>query len=573
MKLMGRAVLGVCVLSLMGCAQLETSSTSANNTAPSSSSASKSQKTKLDPSTMFEIMMGEMFAQKGDLLSAYNLIYAAAENTRDPALVERAFQLAMSAFYAEGIDKSARLWREMNPEDPTPWRVGYIMSLRQGKLTNALDYWQAYRTRSELSLEDDLKNAAAQVVQSTPVDTGLDFFKALYDLYPKEWAAGYAYGYAADQYGRVDLAVDVLEAVIDQHQAPSEVYYALANLYVENDLVERGLSKLASYVQSNPKDWMMQERYARLEAKASLYNQAKQRYNRIVAANPKAYTSKLSLALLELEQGDLSVAKKQLDMLLKVEGYQDVSHYYLGVVAKSQGDYVQARSHLEQVVHPNYQLDANLLISQILFETKGLDAALQFLDQLQPADDQEQVKILRARGIFYGQTGEWASAADQYRLALELSVDRLTLSYSLAMALYELGAYDEYEQIIKAILKDHPDEPDALNALGFYYVEQDRQLAEAERLLNRALELAPNSYHIIDSLAWLAYKERRFADAEKYIEQAWSLNQNDEVLIHMIKIKWTLKKYDQAQSLWKKHHKQFPDNPVLPDLINQLKTK
>lgn len=573
MKLMGRTVLGVCVLSLMGCAQLETSSTSVNNAAPSSSTASKSLKTKLDPSTMFEIMMGEMFAQKGDLLSAYNLIYAAAENTRDPALVERAFQLAMSAFYAEGIDKSARLWREMNPEDPTPWRVGYIMSLRQGELTNALDYWQAYRTRSELSLEDDLKNAAAQVVQSTPVATGLDFFKALYDLYPKEWAAGYAYGYAADQYGRVDLAVDVLEAVIDQHQAPSEVYYALANLYVENDLVERGLSKLASYVQSNPKDWMMQERYARLEAKASLYNQAKQRYTRIVAANPKAYTSKLSLALLELEQGDLSVAKKQLDMLLKVEGYQDVSHYYLGVVAKSQGDYVQARSHLEQVVHPNYQLDANLLISQILFETKGLDAALQFLDQLQPADDQEQVKILRARGIFYGQKGEWASAADQYRLALELSVDRLTLSYSLAMALYELGAYDEYEQIIKAILKDHPDEPDALNALGFYYVEQDRQLAEAERLLNRALELAPNSYHIIDSLAWLAYKERRFTDAEKYIEQAWSLNQNDEVLIHMIKIKWTLKKYDQAQNLWKKHHKQFPDNPVLPDLINQLKTK
>lgn len=573
MRVISRTFLGVCILSLIGCGQLETKSTSANHAVSSNSSVNKTPKIKLEPSTMFEIMMGEMFAQKGDLLSAYNLIYEVAENTRDPVLIERAFQLAMSAFYAEGIDKSARLWREMNPEDATPWRVGYIMSLRQGKLTEALDYWQSYRARSELSLEDDLKNAAAQVVQSTPIDTGLDFFKALYELYPQEWAAGYAYGYAADQYGRVELAVDVLEAVIEQHQAPAEVYYALANLYVENDLIQRGLTKLESYVKSHSKDWMMQERYARLEAKASLYNQAKQRYSRIVAANPKAYTSKLSLALLELEQGDLGVAKKQLENLLKVEGYQDVSYYYLGVIAKSQGDYAQARSQLERVVHPNYQLDANLLISQILFETQSLEAALQYLDQLQPADDQEQVKILRARGIFYGQSGEWASAADQYRLALELSVDQLTMSYSLAMALYELGAYDEYEDIIKSILKDHPNEPDALNALGFYYVEQNRQFDEAERLLNKALELAPNSFHIIDSLAWLAYKEQRYVEAEKYIEQAWSLNQNDEVLIHMIKIKWALKKYDQAQNLWQKHHKQFPDNPVLPNLMQELKTK
>lgn len=573
MKLMGRFFLGVCILSLAGCAQMQTQSMSNNAVDSSDSAIDTTPKTKLDRSTMFEIMVGEMFAQKGDLISAYNLIYASAESTRDPALIERAFQLAMSAFYAEGIDKSARLWREMNPQDPTPWRVGYIMALRQGGLSEALEFWHAYRKHSDLSLEDDLKNSAAQVVQSTPHETGVAFFEALYQFYPEEWAAGYSYGYAADQYGRVDLALEVLEQVIRKHPAPPEVYYALANLYVENDLVERGLQKLAQYVKSNPNDWMMQERYARLEAKASLYNQAKQRYARIVEANPNAYTSKLSLALLELEQGDLVVAKRQLEALLNIEGYQDVSYYYLGVVAKNQGDYVQARSHLERVVHPNYQLDANLLISQILFETQNLDAALQYLDQLQPSDDQEQVKILRARGIFYGQSGEWASAADQYRLALELSVDQLTLSYSLAMALYELGAYDEYEQIIKEVLKEHPNEPDALNALGFYYVEQNRQLDEAGRLLNRALELAPNSYHIIDSLAWLAYKEQRYQEAEKYIEQAWLLNQNDEVLIHMIKIKWALKKYKQAQNLWEQHHKQFPENPVLPDLIKQLKTK
>lgn len=571
MKLVNRVIISICTLALAGCSQNATKSEITPSSADAVNVSSQSSQTRLEPATMFEILLGEMLAQKGDSTSAYNLIYAAAEKTRDPALVERAFQLAMSAFYAEGIEKSAQLWRDINPDNATPWRVGYVMALREARLDEALAFWKNYRERSDLTLEDDLKNAAAQVVQSTPMDTGINFFEALYSLYPNEWAAGYAYGFAADQYGRADLAVEVLERVIEKHKAPSEVYYALANLYVENDFFERGLIKLEHYVKSNPTDWMMQERYARLEAKALLYGEAKQRYARIVEANPSAYTSKLSLALLELEQGNLQQANIQLKQLLKVEGYQDVSHYYLGVIAKSQQDYVAAQHHLEKVMHPSYQVDAHLLIAQILLKTQGLDPALKYLDQIQPADDQEQVKILRARGIFYGQSGEWASAADQYRLALELTVDHLTLNYSLAMALYELGAFDEYEQIIKAILQEYPNEPDALNALGFYYVEQNRELDKAQELLDRALELAPHSYYILDSLAWLAYKKGDYQEAEAYIEQAWLRQQDHEVFIHLIKIKWALQKYTEAQTLWEKHHKQFTDNPAVQNLITDLK--
>lgn len=558
--------------SFVGCAQL--------NGTPKKSSAEfgeaegatfvVSKPINLDPELMYELMLGELLLQRGQVLAAYDVFYQLAVQTREPELVERVFQIAMNSFSIERIQQSAELWRSVSPQDATPWRVGYLMALRNGDLNSALSLWENYRQRSEVSLTEDLKTAAAQSVQSTQLEIGLAFFERLQALYPQEWAAGYAYGYTADQYGQTELAIDVLEGLIHRLPAPSEVYFALANLYIENDLAERGLEKLAAYVEANPQDWSMQERYARLEVKAQRYEQAQARYLRIVKANPQAYTSKLSLALLQLEAGEVKKASAHLEVLVQVEGYQDVGHYYLGVIAQNQGQTKQALTHLEQVMHPNYHIDAKLLIAQIYLAEQGVDAAISYLDQIEVVDDEARVKVLRAKGIFYSQTGQLESAAESYRQAIDLSEEPLTLQYSLAMVLYEIRAFEEYEALLKKVLADYPDEPEALNALGYFYAEQKRNLDEAQRLLERAMMLAPNRYHILDSRGWVAYQQGRYVEAEVYLEQAWALQIDDEILIHLIKTKWALQKQDEAQRLWRDFQGRFPNNERLQQLMQTL---
>lgn len=524
----------------------------------------------LQPKLMFELMIGEMLVQKGDLEGAFNLIYSVAEQTENPQLIERAFQLSMNTYNAENIEKTAKLWRKVSPDEPTAWRVGYLMALRQGQVEEALKHWQDYRQRSDLNLEDDLKNTAAQAVQTTPAEVGLVFFKELYVLYPNEWAAGYAYGYAADQYGESELAADIWERTVKLSKVPSELYFSLANLYVENDMIDRGLTQLSDYIKNNPEDWSVQERYARLEVKAERYDAAEARYARIVKNNPTAYTSKLSLALLQLERGDLDEAKTLLESLVNQDGYQDVSHYYLGVIAQNRKQLRLAEHHLQQVSHPNYMLDAQLLVAQIRFETEGLREAIEHLDMIQLVDDETKVKVWRAKGIFYSQVRDFVRAAEFYRKAIEVSDDSLTLYYSLAMALYEMQSYPEYESLLKQIIETYPNEPEALNALGYFYVEQNRNLDEAEALLDRALELAPNSFHIIDSRGWLAYKRGNYPLAEQYLERAWSLQKDAEILLHLIQVKWALKKYAQARELWNRHHKDFPENKELQNILLKL---
>ena len=271
-----------------------------------------------------------------------------------------------------------------------------------------------------------------------------------------------------------------------------------------------------------------------------------------------------------LEAGDVKKASAHLETLVQVEGYQDVGHYYLGVIAQNQGQTKLALTHLEQVMHPNYHIDAKLLIAQIRFAEQGIDAAVNYLDQIETVDDEARVKVLRAKGIFFSQAGQLKSAAESYRQAISLSEDPLTLRYSLAMVLYEMRAFVEYEALLEAILQDYPDETEALNALGYFYAEQKRNLDKAQRLLDRAMELTPNRYHILDSRGWLAYQQGKYVEAESYLEQAWSLQIDDEILIHLIKTKWALQKQDEAKRLWRDYHARFPNNERLQQLMQTL---
>lgn len=564
MKNIHKLLLLALLLGLLGCSHLSKPS------AVSGEKKSNYKQVKLEPALMFELLLGEMLAERGDAFSAYNLIFPIAQRTQDVRLAERSFQLAMSGGFAEGIEQSALLWRSLDPMQASAWRVGYLMALRHGDLDGAIDLWQSYRKVSDIDLEDELKNASAQVVQAADQETAIAFFKALMQLYPDEWSAGFGLAYVSNHHQQPLLAVETLEQVAERLEAPLEVYFALANLYVEQDLTSRGLAFLADFIRENPEQWMMQERYARLEVKAEAYQSAKLRYQKIVESNPRAFTSLLSLTLLQLELNEYQAAEKGFNTLLNVDGYRDVSYYYLGVISQNNQEFKQALHYLKQVAQPSYYLDANLLIAQILVKIEGLQQGLDHLQALKPLTREEQVRILRAQGIFYSQFGLWQSALDYYQQALALDPDELSINFSMAMVLYELKKFDEYEHLVKELVQRYPNEPDVLNAMGYFYVERNIRLDEAEALLDRALAIDPNRYHILDSRGWLDYQRGDYDQAEHFLQRAWSLQKDDEVLIHLVKTKWAQGKQEQAKALWDKYAPLFPDNNVLQRLINDL---
>jgi tetratricopeptide (TPR) repeat protein len=567
------------------------------NTKPSSA-------TKLDPQVMYEVLLGEMLALKGAQNEAFSILFPLAQQTRDPGLAERAFQLSMATFDLEAIQAATDLWRDVSPESSVAWKASYLMAVREGDQTRAREHWQRYRAVSEQSLDEDLVQAAMRLRQTAPGEAALEFMQWLLQAHLDRATAQYGMGLILHAYQQYDQAIRFFKqaagglevmlsevtpgwpaALRKQLQGAEDDAFAqpwllkiyrqarllLAESYLGAQQAQSGLDALADYVKTYPDDWAMQERYARLEVKAGYYRQAEQRYQAVVNHRPQSHQTRLALALLRMEQGDYAGAMDPLKTLEGVEGFESAARYYLGRIAQQAGQLAQARTYYQLVLESEYELDARLHLAELAFEQKGLAATLATLAELSPEATDDQVKVLRAKALFYRKAGELDEAITVYQQAIELAPDNVSLYLQQAMLAFELNRFEAYEQTLTRALAQAPDHAELLNALGYFYVEQDRELEKATELLDRAVALAPGQYHILDSRGWLAYKKGALNEAERYLRKALSMQMDPEVLAHLIEVLWANGHTDEARALWQKHQATFPDHAPLQKLIRRLK--
>jgi tetratricopeptide (TPR) repeat protein len=131
------------------------------------------------------------------------------------------------------------------------------------------------------------------------------------------------------------------------------------------------------------------------------------------------------------------------------------------------------------------------------------------------------VASLRARA------GDFEGGVSLLDAMLEESPDDDEVLYQLGV-LYGTERLSEQalEYMLRA-LEINPDNPQALNYVGYTWVERGENLDQAERMILKALSQRPNDGYITDSLGWVYYMKARplvnggrHADALEYLEQA-----------------------------------------------------
>lgn len=530
----------------------------------------------MNATVMYQVLAAEMLVLKGFPADAFDVIYPLAKQTRDPQLAKRAFELSMSTYDENKIGLATGLWLETEPESPVPWRAAYLMSLRAGQLQQAIEQWQQYRQKSDQTLQDDILASVQRVARAAKAETALPFFDYLTTEHELVWQGWYGYGLLAEHYRQPEKAADFLEKALtvlsqeEEGQAERRIYQRLSKVYIQLDSPGRGLNRLGVYLKRQPEDWLVQERMARLEVKAERFVAAENRYQRILNANPGATTSRLSLALLQIEQGQVEAARKNLQKVSVESGYESVGFYYLGVLSQEQGELESALDYFDLVRADPYRVDAQLHKAEILFTLHGLERALQTLNQIKVGGQADQVKVFRAKAIFYRAAQKPDQSIEMYRRALDLDPDNIELLFAQSVLFYDTGRFKEYVHNLEQVLKQRPDEVDALNALGYFYVEQNTELKMAETLLKRALELAPNSYYVLDSMGWLAYRQQDYRRAADYLQRALAIQLDKEVLMHLITVQWKWDKKQQAKELWQKYLSQYANDPQYQSLIRRL---
>lgn len=138
------------------------------------------------------------------------------------------------------------------------------------------------------------------------------------------------------------------------------------------------------------------------------------------------------------------------------------------------------------------------------------------------------------------------------------------------MAAERLNKLDVAEQSLRRLIAVRPRHAHAYNALGYSLADRNIRLEEAQAFIERALELAPDDPHIIDSMGWVLYRRGDLAGALKYLQKAYRLQADPEIAIHLGEVLWKLDRKDEALSLWRQAKKTEPTNPLLRETLSRL---
>ena len=130
-------------------------------------------------------------------------------------------------------------------------------------------------------------------------------------------------------------------------------------------------------------------------------------------------------------------------------------------------------------------------------------------------------------------------------------------------SLLELGDWENAERDLKRAVEIAPEQPAALNYLGYSWAERGLNLEEAFDLIEKAVALQPNSGAIIDSLGWARYQLGDYEVAVGHLEQAASLEPGDPVITdHLGDVYWRLGRFIEARYQWRHVLELNPDDDL-----------
>ena len=149
------------------------------------------------------------------------------------------------------------------------------------------------------------------------------------------------------------------------------------------------------------------------------------------------------------------------------------------------------------------------------------------------------------------------AAVDAYTAALDLvdiTQERYWFLYFARGICHEqVGDHVASEADFRQALVLNPEQPQVLNNLGYSMVEQRRNLDEALGMIERAVELRPESGYIVDSLAWVYYRLGRFEEAVDPMERAVELLPNDPIVNdHLGDVYWMVGRHREARFQWQR---------------------
>ncbi|WP_293813779.1 tetratricopeptide repeat protein [uncultured Aquitalea sp.] len=568
------------ILLLSGCAGLKPPAAASqaavhDNAADDEASASEDNNARLPrmdltPQILYGVLASEIAAQRGGAGSSSATYLDLARQTRDPRLAQRAAEFALFSGQLSEASRALALWVELDPDSQTAREQLFITMLRAGKLAESRPLVETLLAKEPGRAPDVFVQLARLASRQSDKAGATALVKQLASRYPALPEARFAVIAVAaenNDNASMDAEFDRLALVAPKWDLP--VAWQVDRLrrvdlpasidFIRKELARRPDAGLE-----------LKMAYPRLLVAAKRYPEARTEFDRLLKQNPQNADLLYATGLLAYQLRDLDTADVRLQAALAQRHPEsDFISFTLGQLAEDRQDKAAAERWYSQVGRGQQYLPAQTRLAAMDAASGRLEAGLARLSTL-GGNEQERIQLAMEQA-------QMARAAKQNERAYAILSQALTeyprspdLLYDRALVSDQLGNLGNAERDLKALLKEKPDDPQALNALGYTLVVRSTRYQEALSYIEKALKADPDNPMILDSMGWVQFKLGRNESALKYLEKAYAAMQDAEVAAHLGEVLWKTGRQQEARALWSKALEREPDNEALRETMHRL---
>jgi tetratricopeptide (TPR) repeat protein len=515
------------------------------------------------------LIAAEFALQSGDVEKATADYAQAARISDDPAIAQRALQLALMT-HATGTATQMLARREAlgaSAHDLALAR-GQLAMLR-GDRADAERQFDSVLTSGNIG--DWKKFAAALLITRDTALAGRvleDLAKP--DRLPADEGVWVALSQLGEHLGRHAFARTLADAAVQRFNAAEGIRWA-ASLRVATGDREGALALYRKGVAAHPKDAGLRLGYAALLGDAGKHAEAL----RILAQGPQtSATWSARVAIAARARDDAAMRQLYAGLQHAPEPQQLDNAFLLGQLAELLHHDHQALDWYGKVdPDGEHGFDAQVRSVVLLDKAGQGEQAHALAAQLQQdyADDPDNLRTAyELDAQMYSLHGRHAEAIDAYNRGLAAIPDDPVLVYDRGIEEANAGNTDAALSDFRKVLAQNPDNVEAMNALGFTLADTDRDLPEATQLLRKALAAKPDAAAIMDSWGWLQYRLGNLGQAEAYLKRAWGQQQDPDIGVHLGEVLWKLGQHDNAREVLGKVRKLDPHNEALKKVERKL---
>jgi Flp pilus assembly protein TadD len=490
------------------------------------------------------------------------LQYGAAAR-RDPALLPRYAQVALEGLQPSLAASAAAQWLRYQPDSMEAHHTAAAAALSLDKVAEAFDTL-GFVLADPAGREAEFAQLEAELRNGDNVFGARRLADRLAAAYPASPGALRLQGFSALRADDPAAAVHSFEAALARQDTPGESRRELGEALVRARVLAGETAPLqeleAKAAQGSPADRLD---YAVELIAAHRDEAARPQLTALLGSSDSRIAALRILGLLEFQEGHWEEAGGRFTELVAAGREVDDAFYYLGLVAERLDDPERALRLYSRVQKGEFVVPA-LLQAAVLLHAHG-DAvdADRLYDQLAEDEPARAPEILAARARTYAEGGDAKRALATLNHGLLEYPDNVELHYARASRYDDMGNGAAALRELTIIARQRPQDPAAMNALGYTLADHSRQLSRARTLIERAYAAAPKNAAFRDSLGWVMYRQGQLAEALPLLSAAYLDERDGDIAAHLGEVLWRLGRTAEAERIWTEASQSEPDNPLI----------